>query len=195
VTRVEREATYTRRWTRREYEGLVDSGFFRSDESVELIDGQLMVSEPQGSPHAAAVGLVGDVLRAAFGRGWTIREEKPVALADDSEPEPDLVVVRGAHRDYAGGHPVRPVLVVEVAGTSLAWDRDVNGSLYARARVEDYWIVNLVDRVLEVHRHPVPDPSAPQGWRYGVSEAFAPSSAIAPLALPGARIAVASLLL
>jgi Uma2 family endonuclease len=194
VVPVEPQATYARRWTRSEYERLVESGFFRADEPVELIAGQLIVSEPQGSSHAVAVGLAGEVLRAAFGRGWTVREEKPVALADDSEPEPDLAVVPGAHRDYAGGHPARPVLVVEVADTSLAWDRDAKGGLYARAGIEDYWVVNLVDRVVEVYRDPVPDPSAPHGWRYGSVETLAPPSTISPRQLSRAVIAIASLL-
>lgn len=194
MTRVERQATYTRQWTRAEYERLVDSGFFRPDEPVELIGGQLIVSEPQGSPHAAAVGLAGDALRAVFGRGWTVREEKPVALDDDSEPEPDLAVVPGEHRDYAGGHPARPVLVVEVADSSLAWDRNVKGSLYARAGIEDYWIVNLVDRVVEVYRDPVPDASAVHGWRYGSVATLAPPSTISPRGLFGAGVTTASLL-
>jgi len=193
VTRVEHQATYARQWTRAEFERLVDAGFFRADEPVELIGGQLIVSEPQGSPHAAAVGLAGDALRAAFGRGWTVREEKPVALDDDSEPEPDLVVVPGTHRNYAGGHPARPVLVVEIADSSLRLDREHKASLYARAGLADYWIVNLVDRVLEVYRQPVADPSASFGWRYASRESLGLASSIAPLAAPETRILVSDL--
>lgn len=134
---MERVSTKMRRWTRVEYEQIVDTGFFRPDEPVELIGGHLIVSEPQGSPHAAAVGLTCEALRATFGRGWIVREEKPVALDDDSEPQPDLAVVPGTHRDYAAAHPGRAVLVVEVAESSLVWDREVKGSLYARAGIED----------------------------------------------------------
>ncbi len=126
--------------------------------------------------------------------GWVIREEKPVALDDDSEPEPDLAVVPGTHRDYSSAHPARPVLVVEVAESSLAWDRGDKGSLYARARIADYWIVNLIDRVLEVYRNPAPDPLAPHGWRYGSAETFAPPSSVSPESLPDAHIPVAGLL-
>ena len=68
----------TRRWTRREYERLVETGFFRPGEPIELIGGELRVAEPQGEPHAVAGGLIGDALRAAFGPGWIVREDKPI---------------------------------------------------------------------------------------------------------------------
>jgi Putative restriction endonuclease len=119
-------------------------------------------------------------------------EEKPVALDDNSEPEPDLAVVPGTHRDYSTAHPVRPV--VEVSESSLAWDRDEKGSLYARAGIGDYWIVNLIGRVLEVYRNPVPDPSAPHGWPYGSAESLAPPSTVSPRGLPGVAIPVAGML-
>jgi Uma2 family endonuclease len=86
------------------------------------------------------------------------------------------------------------VLVVEVADSSLAFDRRQKGSLYARGGVQDYWIVNLVDRVLEVHRDPVVDGSAPYGWSYRSVARVTPPAAVALLALPGVRIAVADLL-
>jgi len=78
---------------------------------------------------------------------------------------PDVAVVPGTFRDYVIGHPSQPVLVVEVSESSLALDREHKGSVYARARVADYWIVNLVDRVLEVYREPIGDQAAPFGWR------------------------------
>jgi Uma2 family endonuclease len=186
--------TRTRYWTRIEYERLVECGVFRPDEPIELVGGRLVVSEPQGSWHAVAVGLASEALRSALGSGWAVREEKPVALDDDSEPEPDLVVVSGTLRDYAMAHPTRPVLVVEVADTSLAWDRREKGSLYARAGIDDYWIVNLIDRVLEVYRNPLRDPSAPHGWRYGSTETVSPPSTVSPLGRPDAIIAIAALL-
>ncbi len=183
----------TRRWTRLEYERLVDAGFFRG-EPIELIGGELLVAEPQGNPHAVAVILTAEALRAVFGAGWVVREEKPIAPDDDSEPEPDVCVVPGAPRDHLCGHPARPVLVVEVADSTLAWDRANKGSLYARAGVTDYWIVNLVDRVLEVYRRPISDMSAPFGWRYESVETHRPPASVSPLARPGVPVAVADLL-
>ena len=184
----------TRRWTRDEYERLAELGVFRPDEPIELVGGELIVSEPKGSFHETAVGLVEDALRAAFGSGWVVRVGSPIAPDDESEPEPDVAVVSGQRRDYRESHPSRPALVVEVADTSLAFDRDHKGSLYARAGVADYWIVNLVDRVLEVHRRAVTDPSARFGWRYSSVDILRPEFTVSPLALPEVSIAVAELL-
>jgi Uma2 family endonuclease len=86
------------------------------------------------------------------------------------------------------------VLAVEVAEFSLDFDRQHKGSLYARATIQDYWIVNLVDRVLEVYRDPGPDPSAPYGWRYQSVATLAAPAVVAPLAFSAGRIAVADLL-
>jgi Uma2 family endonuclease len=184
----------TRRWTRDEYERLGELGVFGPDEPIELIGGELIVSEPKRSPHETAVGLVEDALRAAFGSGWVVRVGSPIALDDESEPEPDVAVVPGQRRDYRETHPSRSVLVVEVADTSLAFDRDHKGSLYARAGVVDYWIVDLIGGVLEVHRQPVADASARFGWRYGSVDIVRPAATVSPLALPGAGVRVADLL-
>ncbi|HET9488585.1 MAG TPA: Uma2 family endonuclease [Methylomirabilota bacterium] len=183
-----------RRWTRSEYERLIASGFFQPGDPVELLGGQLIVAEPQGSYHFSAIQAVEEVLRAAFGAGWQVRGQGPVALDDESEPEPDVAVVPGSFRDYVAAHPSRPVLVVEVSESSLGLDRQHKGSLYARAGLADYWIVNLVDRVLEVHREPTPDPAASFGWRYRSREILGPDASVSPLASPGARIRVADLI-
>lgn len=182
-----------RRWRRVEYGRLVDLGVFQGD-PVELIAGQLVVAEPQGTYHATAVGTVDDVLRAVLPPGWIVRAQMPVALDEESVPEPDLVVVPGNRADYRESHPARPALVVEVADSSLDFDRQQKGSLYARAGVQDYWIVNLIERVVEVFRDPSPDPLAPYGWRYRSEATLTPPAVVAPLALPSTRIAVAAML-
>jgi len=184
----------TRRWKRVEYERLIETGFFQPGDPVELVGGQLIVAEPQGSGHFAAIRAVEEALRAAFGVGWDVRAQGPVALDEESEPEPDVAVVPGGFRDYVAAHPSRPVLVVEVSESSLALDRHHKGSLYARAGLDDYWIVNLVDQVLEVYRHPGPDPAASLGWRYRSVEVPGREASVSPLALPGAHIRVADLL-
>ena len=182
-----------RRWTRAEYERLVDLGVFER-EPIELIGGQLVVAEPQGAYHFSAIGAAADALRAGLPQGWLVRTQGPVSLDEDSEPEPDLAVVPGRHADYRHAHPARPALVVEVAESSLAFDRRDKGSLYARARIEDYWIVNLVDRVLEVYREPGPDPSAVYGWRYRSVTTLTPPATVALLAFASSQIRVADLL-
>ena len=189
-----RQAPLTlRRWTRVEYDRLVDLGVLHG-EPVELIGGQLVVAEPQGSYHASTLGAAGDALGAVLPPGWLVRVQMPVALDDESEPEPDLALVPGAWVDYRAGHPSHPALVVEVAEASLAYDRGDKGSLYARGGIRDYWIVNLVDRVLEVYRDPDPDPTARYGWRYRAIERLSPRAVVSPLALPSVRLAVRDLL-
>lgn len=186
--------TRTRHWTRAEYERLIGVGVFHPGEPIELLGGQLIVAEPQGSAHHTALGLVEDALRVVFGPGWLVRSQGPIALDDESEPEPDVAVARGSRRDYSLAHPARPVLVVEVAESSLSFDRDHKGSLYARARLEDYWVLNLLGRVLEVYREPMADPSAAFGWRYASRQTLGPASAIAPLAAPDGPVRVSDLL-
>jgi Uma2 family endonuclease len=178
--------TKTRRWTRIEYEKLVDLGIFQLGEPIELIGGELMVAEPQGAAHYTAIWKTAKALEAAFGPGWVVRTQGPIGLDEESEPEPDVAVVPGGPDDYRQVHPSRPALTVEVAESSLGSDRERKGSLYARAGLADYWVVNLVDSVLEVYREPVADPSAPFGWRYARREVFDPAAQVRPLAAPGA---------
>src|SRR2546426_4842694 len=182
------------RITRARYEQLVKKGAFGPDDRVELLDGLLVAREPQGSRHAVVVDLVRVALERAFGRGYYVRDDKPLALDDSSEPEPDAVVVRGRPRDFLDAHPAAALLVVEVAETSLAVDRLRKGGLYARAAIPDYWIVNLVDEVLEVYRQPVRAPSRRHGWKYGTVRLLKRNAVVSPLAAPRARIRVADLL-
>ena len=182
-----------RRWKRAEYDRLVELGLFEG-EPLELIGGQLVVAEPQQPYHASSIGAVDVALRAVLPPGWTVRIQAPVSLDDESEPEPDLAVVPGRPADYRDAHPARPALVVEVAESSVGFDRVYKGSLYARAHVADYWLVNLVDRVVEIYRDPGPDAGAPYGWRYRSVMTLAPPAVAALLAFPGAQVSVGDLL-
>jgi Uma2 family endonuclease len=182
-----------RRWSRFEYEKLVDTGFFDRDR-VELVGGQLIVAEPQGTCHATSVCRAADALRAVVPAGWLVREEKPISLDDDSVPEPDVAVVPGSPDDYLNAHPSVPPLVVEVADASLSFDRKAKGSLYARGGVQDYWIVNVIERALEIYREPHPDPSAVWGWSYRSMRTLGPTESATPLALPAISVRVAALL-
>jgi Uma2 family endonuclease len=184
----------TRRWNRKEYGRLIDVGILDEDDPLELVDGELVVREPQHTPHATATQLVSDALREVFGRGWHVRVQLPVALDDDSEPEPDVTVVRGKARDYLDEHPTRPTLIVEVANASLAFDRKCKGGVYARAGIAEYWIVNLAAGALEVYRQPVRSTSARYGWKYRNVRVLKRGVTVSPLAAPTAQIAVADLL-
>jgi len=184
----------TRRWTRVEYDRLIDKGVFQPDERLELLAGHLVVREPQGDPHILAIERLNEVLRGAFGPEWRVRIQLPIALDDESEPEPDVSVAAGRPLETTEAKPSRLALVVEIADTSLVFDRGHKGSLYARARMPEYWVVNLVDRVLEVYRDPAPDAGAPYGWAYRTLLTLAPDDHVTPLAAPSAHILVADFL-
>jgi Uma2 family endonuclease len=186
--------THTKRWTRAEYDRLIERGVFRTEDRIELIGGELIVAEPESPEHYTAIRHSARALEAAFGPGWEVRPDGPIALDDESEPEPDIAVVRGSPGDYRHAHPSRPVLTLEISVSSLAWDRERKASLYARAGLSDYWILNLIASVLEVYRDPISDLAAPFGWRYAHREIVGPSGRIAPLAAPAAPVAVADLL-
>src|SRR5262249_6262908 len=183
----------TRRWTRREYDRLIELRMLHEDEPIELLAGRLVVREPQRTPHAVATQLTAEALRAACGARWMVRVQLPLALDDESEPEPDVTVVRGAPRDYLRDHPSAPALVVEVAHVSLRVDRIIKARLYARAGIEEYWIVNLVDRVLEVYRAPTGRSSGRRA-AYADVRRIAPPAFVTPLAAPSNTIAIADLL-
>jgi len=182
------------RWTRDEYERLIDHGFLDEDDPVELLDGLLLVKEPQHSRHRTSVLLVARAMERAFGEGWFVQTQSPISLDDRSEPEPDVCVVRGSPRDYVDAHPTRPALIVEVAQSGLRLARGRKVTAHARARVADYWIVNLIDRVLEVHRQPVRPGPAQRHWGYAAIETLGADGTIAPLAAPSAGVRVADLL-
>ncbi len=189
------EPIRTRRWKRHEYDRLIETGFFQPGDKDELVGGQRMVAEHQGSRHASTIGLVADALRAAVAQGWYVMVQLPIALDDESEPEPDVAVVPGSPAHYRDAHPSRPVLVVEVAETSLAIDRGFKGGVYARGGVADYWIVNLIENVLEVYREPLADAQAPPGWIYAETRLLRRGEFISPVTRPAARLSVADFLL
>ncbi|HUM17274.1 MAG TPA: Uma2 family endonuclease [Candidatus Nitrosotalea sp.] len=183
-----------RRYSRVEYERLVERGEIAPDERLELIGGVLVARDRQRDTHAFGAEMTAAALQKAFGIGYRVRVQLPVALDEESEPEPDVSVVRGSLAQADRTLPSRPELIVEVAESSLTFDRREKASLYARARVEDYWIVNLVSRVLEVHREPVVDDRAPYGWRYASTRTLTAVDVVFPLSAPLSRIAISDLL-
>ena len=187
-------AVQTRRWTRQEYNRMIEAGVLTPEDRVELIEGEILTMTPQRSGHAAAVTLGHEALRAVVGPELHVRTQLPLALGAASEPEPDLALVKGSPRDHREHHPTSALLVIEIADGTLAYDREAKGSLYARFGIPEYWIVNLVERLIEVCRHPEPDDRARLGFSYRRVDRYHPGEAIAPQALPGASIAVSDLL-
>ena len=168
-----------------------------SEDRVELLDGLLVAREPQGGRHATVVasrprGARDGPSAAPLPRP---RGERRSRSTSARSPSPSVVVVPGARRATTWPRiPPSPVLVVEVADTSLALDRLRKGGLYARAGIADYWVVNLVDEVLEVYRDPVAGPSKLVGWKYDSVRLLRRNSIVTPLAAPRARIRVEAML-
>jgi Uma2 family endonuclease len=181
-----------KRFTREEYYKMVEIGLF-DRQRVELIDGEIIQMAPQLNRHAVAVGLIERALRRIVGDEYWVRLQAPIHASENSEPEPDVAVVRGSPRDYQD-HPQAALLVLEVSETTYRFDSKIKASLYASAGIEDYWIVNLNSNRLEVYREPVADDAQPFKYRYAQVTNLAASDALTPLAFPQARISVADLL-
>ncbi len=185
-------SSMVRLFSRREFYRLLDLGFFRN-QNVELIEGEIVRMPLPKSPHYAAISLTDMALRAAFGPGHWVRTQGPLHLLKRSIPVPDVSVVLGSIRDYSD-HPTSALLIVEVSDSTLAYDRGPKGSLYAKAGIADYWIINLKGRQLEIRRRPVRDRNQLYGFRYADLTVLPPADHATPLAAPRARVAVADLL-
>jgi Uma2 family endonuclease len=183
----QRSVVRPHRWTREEYEHMVEVGAFRPDARLELIEGEIIEMSPQGSRHATTVRRFEEALRSTFREGFDVRSQLPLALSASSEPEPDVCVVLGHFDDYLDAHPTEAVLLVEVSDATLALDRTVKLAVYAAAGVPEYWIANLPDACLEVYRDPAGD-------TYRTKTTLRHGDTVAPEAQPKHPIPVADLI-
>ena len=181
------------RWTREEFIQMIELGWFQ-DKRVELIGGEVIEMAAQYDLHLASVTLSGDSLRAAFGPGHWVRLQGSLDLSPHGIPSPDLAVTHGSPQTAARTISKSALLVVEVSDTTLSYDRYHKMSLYAAGGIADYWIVNLVQRQLEVYRGPVADSTQLFGSRYNSRTILDPPDTVSPLAAPQASITVADLL-
>lgn len=138
------------------YFDLVRSGTLGEDDRVELLEGVIVASPPQGPLHAAVLTDVLVTLMRAVGDRAVVRAQMPFVAGERSVPEPDVAVVPGRSADYRERHPDAALLVVEISDSSLPQDRLTKSRIYAAAGVPEYWIVNLRDRCLEVLTAPAP---------------------------------------
>jgi Uma2 family endonuclease len=138
-----------------QYHAMIRSGILTEDDPVALLDGWLVVKMPQNPRHRAAVRLIQNALERLVPTGWYVDTQAPITTAD-SEPEPDVVVVRGEVRQYLDRHPGPPdlALVVEVADATLQRERSLKKRLYAAAGIPVYWIANLAEGRFEVYADP-----------------------------------------
>lgn len=171
------------RWTREEYDRIIESGVLGPERRVELVEGIIYDMTPQNSRHAAVIGRLNKVLAALYAEDCSVRVQTPLALGDDSLPEPDFAVVPGDDFDYLDAHPTTAQLVIEVADSSVYRGRELKASLYARSGIQEYWIVNLGEKTLEVFREPSQD-------GYLSKAVLRPSDSLSPLSRPQVSLAV-----
>lgn len=145
-----------------QYHAMTRAGVLTANDQVELLEGWLFPKMAKNPPHRIATRHTQRALEAIVPAGWYVDAQEPITLAD-SEPEPDVCVVRGATEDYSDCHPEPPniALVVEIADSTLERDRSLKRRLYARAEIPVYWIINLVEQQLEEYTVPVPSETAP----------------------------------
>ena len=183
------------KWTSEEYYRLSDENFFL-ERRVELLNGEILVMPRQTETHVIALSLTSDALRAAFGPDFWVRYRGPLDLSALTVLDPDIAVVAGSVRSHTGNaNPTTALLVVEVSDEStMDYDKRRKARVYAVASVADFWIVNLVERQLEVYRDPAPDRGSTFACPYTSRTILGTGDAIAPLAAPTWRVAVADLL-
>lgn len=172
-----------------QYHQMIRQGILTKDDPVELLEGWLIPKMPKNPPHRVATKLTRNILEELVPNGWYVDTQEPITL-DNSEPEPDVVIVRGDTRDYLDRHPGAKdiALVVEVSDSTLERDRTLKKRIYARANIPVYWIVNLIEQQVEVYTEPVnlsEEPTYQQRQDYQISETI-------PLVIAGSEVGRAS---
>lgn len=180
-----------KRWTKREYNAMVDRGAFQG-QRLFLYRGELIDMPPMGALHARSLSNITEWLVRTFTPDYRIRNQSPFQAPGDTVPEPDGAVY--THEQFKWlPHPRAAVLLIEVADSSLDLDHE-KGFDYAAASVPEYWIVDVIGRVVEVYRYPVADAAAPLGFRYQSHQLHHEGETISSLARPDSIVAVAVLL-
>lgn len=177
MTATARETYQRHRLTVRDYERMGEAGIFHEDERVELIEGEIVDIAPIGSGHSGQVNRISNIIKLAVGERVIVSVQNPIVLGDHSAPQPDIALLRPQVDYYATAHPQAQdvLLIIEVAESSLGYDRAIKLPLYARHGIAEVWLVDVTGRRLTMHRQPTPE---------GYREAFEPAS-LADLVVPG----------
>ena len=180
-----------RRFTRDEYHAMGESGILAANERVELLGGEIILMSPIGFRHAACVDRLTDAFTSSgrlAGRAL-LRVQNPLVDAEDSEPQPDLMLLalRDDHYDFGHPRPRDVLLLVEVADSSVGYDRHTKLPFYAAAGIRELWIVNLQTDRIESYTEPAAD-------SYRVIRRYRPGESVAPAAFPDLQIAVARII-
>ncbi len=184
-----------RLWTRAEYAQAYERGWFNGLR-VELAQGKVFVKLPASPAHVNCVEDGGEVIKRVFSNGFRRRRESPLPLPLDGVPEPDILVARGSREDFLTRHPQpeEVALLIEISDATLHYDRNEKAALYAQAGIDDYWLLNLQNRTLEVRREPAAMAGAPYGFGFQQTTIYTPEQSVSPLVLPTAAFLVADLL-
>ncbi len=182
-------------WTRTEAARALEAGLFRPDQRMELIAGELIDKMTQNRPHGISLSKAQRVLEAAFGEACYVSVQTPLAIDEENEPEPDLMVVIGSPDDY-DSHPTASsvLLVMEISDTTVRYDQTTKAHLYAFAGVAEYWVLILKTRTLEVRRNSISLPESPNGYGYRSLDLYRETDTVSPLHAPNVAIPVSSLL-
>lgn len=178
-----------RRFTADEYQAMGRAGILREDDRVELIDGEVLAMSPIGPPHTGTVNRLTRLFSVRVGETAIVQVQLPVRLDPHSEPQPDLVLLK-PRADFYGTAAAAPddiLLAVEVAQSSLAFDRGIKADLYARRNVAEYWIVDLVHGTVIRHIDPA-------GGRYRQVAVVPPDEPFAPALIPACVVTTRDIL-
>lgn len=181
------------KWTKKEYHYLAELGMFEG-RRTEFLEGEIIEMPTMNSPHATALELTYDVLREIFAQDFAVRNQSPLDFGENFETVPDIAVIKGKARDFKDAHPQMADLVVEISDTTLSYDRNRKASLYARFAIQDYWILNLKKRTLEVYRRPAEDENTFYGFSYAEKITFSEMQQVSPLANTQAKIKITDIL-
>ena len=179
-----------KKWSIEDYHRLSEFGLLGLHERTELISGQITIMAAKGVPHVNAVRLLALQLDSFLrDRDFFAIAQDPIQLGDLSEPEPDLVIVRGDVFTYVDRHPRQKdiVLIVEVADSTLKYDCEVKEKLYAQENLEEYWVVDLKNRQVHIFQQPTPE-------GYNSHLILKENNSISPLAFPELTVEIASIL-
>ena len=151
--------TTRRKFTIDEYHQLVDLGFFNENDRIELIRGEIIEMAPKRTPHSVCNSILFGELYKLLSERANVRGQEPITLPSNSEPEPDVVIAKKKADNYLSNHPTVEdiILVIEISDSTLQYDRETKLFLYAEAKINNYWIFNLVDRRVEVYSNPFSD--------------------------------------
>jgi Uma2 family endonuclease len=177
----------TYKWTTEAYHQALDSGIFEG-EAVELLRGEIIVMSPEREPHAYYNSEVADYLRSLLGNQAKIRDAKPITLPNNSEPEPDITIVKPLGKEYLKHHPYPEDIfwIIEFSQATLSKDLGEKKDIYAEANIKEYWVVDLKNLQLKIFRDLVEHNYA--------SELIMKTGKISPLAFPKINIDIEKLI-